>query len=153
MHKTRQRQEFVSGCLVAFAILDAVLLGSYLKHISLPQYWQGPYVRLALLQLARSAFLVSLVFSAYGLARCRQWGLILSYVQFPVRFAFIYLSFGFLTLMPGLPSGIQGQRPVLVVAMGLECLRLVCTIVIHVFLVKWQHAWARRGPGVDGEGG
>ncbi len=117
--------------LVIFAILDAVLLGRHLSHIPLGLVFAEQPWMFQVLAVLRSVFLISLAFSAFGLAGQRKWGLVFSYVQFPVRFVFMYLSFGFLTLVPAFISGPYGELPVLIVAMTLECTRLVLTIFIH----------------------
>jgi len=117
--------------LVIVAILDAVLLGRHLSHIPLGMVFAEQPWMFQALGVLRLVFLISLAFSAFGLAGERKWGLILSYVQFPVRFVFVYLSFGFLALVPAFISGPYGEMPVVIVAMTLECARLVLTIFIH----------------------
>jgi hypothetical protein len=126
--------KFNRVALTVFALLDAVLLGRNLKtfiyvgfHGQLQFFWL-----LFALDAARVVFLLSLAASAFGLAMERRWGMLLSYIQFPVRFVFLYLSFGFLATMPCLISATYGQTPVLIVAMILESFRLFVTVAIHI---------------------
>jgi hypothetical protein len=85
----------------------------------------------ALLDILRLVFIVSVLVSAVGLFGMKRWALILSYIQFPFRFVFMLLSFGFITLlareldMPGL------YRPLIYTAMILECARLILSVWIH----------------------
>jgi len=85
----------------------------------------------ALLDILRLVFIVSLLVSAVGLFGMKRWALILSYIQFPFRFLFMLLSFGFISMlarvfdMPGL------YRPLIYTAMILECARLICSVWIH----------------------
>ena len=85
----------------------------------------------ALLFTLRLFFLASLIASAVGLFLAKRWALIISYVQFPFRFVFMLLSFGFISQltrvfdMPGL------YCPLIYTAMVLECGRLICSIWIH----------------------
>ena len=117
------------GVLVIFGLLDALLLGSFLHGIVWPGYViQHPDLPLwlTLLTIAYPLFLISLAVSSFGLAMEKQWGIILSYVQFPFRYVFVLLSFGFLTLIPG-----PDHQHVIYAAMGLEAMRLVLTIAAH----------------------
>ncbi|MCX8091886.1 MAG: hypothetical protein N3I86_13300, partial [Verrucomicrobiae bacterium] len=82
---------------LSFGVLDAVLairfgpaefalLGG-LSQMSFPA---------ALVFILRLLFFVSLAASAVGLCLAKKWALIISYVQFPFRFVFMLLSFGFI---------------------------------------------------------
>lgn len=115
-----------------FGILDIVLAIRFgpsefeqfggLSHATFPA---------ALLLFSRLLFLASLVVSAVGLFLGKNWALIVTYIQFPFRFVFMLLSFGFISelarvfAMPGL------YRPLIYAAMILECARLVCSVWIH----------------------
>ena len=83
----------------------------------------------------RPFFLLSLAVSAFGLAVGSRWALIVSYVQFPLRFVYLYLSFGFLTLLNPLLGG-NAYQALIVVAMILEGARLVATILLHVRIAR-----------------
>ena len=128
--------------LFVFAALDALLLArlfqSIVPHVSSGNYASLPWQTMGLL-LLRSAFLLSLAVSAFGLARGRVWGLVLSYVQFPFRFVFVLLSFGFLRWIFG-PLQVGNISLVIVAAMVLEVVRLVLTILIHVRLSPKKQA-------------
>jgi hypothetical protein len=115
-----------------FAVLDAVLVIRFapadfeqlggLSQMSLPA---------ASLFVLRLIFFVSLAASAVGLCLAQKWALIISYIQFPFRFIFMLLSFGFISgfahlfAMPGL------YRPMIYAAMILECGRLIGSVWIH----------------------
>jgi len=83
------------------------------------------------LDILRLVFIVSLLVSAVGLFGMKRWALILSYIQFPFRFVFLLLSFGFISMlarvfdMPGL------YRSLIYTAMILECARLILSVWIH----------------------
>ena len=119
--------------LVAFAILDAFLLGRYALSVvsaSLPP--ESPWwlqARAVLLV----PFLLSLAFSAFGLATARRWGFILSYVQFPFRILLMHTTFWFLLVseFSGATTGSLELRTSDVTPIALECVRLVVTIWIH----------------------
>lgn len=109
--------------LIIFALLDALLFGRFLLDInfSAEQF---------LLNQLKSVFLISLAVSPFGLIFQKKWGYILYYVQFPFRYLFVVLSFGFLTyLVPASPSF---SRLMIIVAMILEIVRLILTVKIHL---------------------
>jgi len=123
-------------CLIVFALLDAILLGRFIGSIfhvglsrELPVWYQA-------LCIARPLFLVSLAISAFGLVAKRTWGFIVSYVQFPFRFVFVFLSFGFLSLLSPESGSHHHINPMIITAMVLEGLRLVTTIIIHLRITK-----------------
>src|SRR5271170_5547552 len=47
-------------------------------------------------------FFTSLVISAIGLIFTKRWALVISFIQFPFRFIFIFLSFGFISTLASL---------------------------------------------------
>ncbi len=109
--------------LILFALLDAFLFGKSLTGInfSADQF---------LLNQIKSIFIISLAVSPFGLTFHKRWGYILYYVQFPFRYIFMALSFGFLTcLVPATPSFI---KLTIIVAMILEIVRLILTVKIHL---------------------
>ncbi|MFH1021809.1 MAG: hypothetical protein V1809_00295 [Planctomycetota bacterium] len=122
--------------LMAFALLDAILLGIFAIHIHRPITKPDFPLWLNGLNIAYPVLLVSLAASAFGLATHRRWGFILSYVQFPFRMIYLVLSFGFLLLIPRLFVKPQMYMPVLIVAMVLECARIVFTAMIHLKMTK-----------------
>ena len=123
--------------LAVLGLLDAVVLGRFVSSVSFfrllppdaPWWFQG-------LQVLRPFFLLSLGVSAIGLVLERRWGVILNYVQVPFRVAYVYLSFGFLTLLSVPLFGQSAYQPTMIGALVLEGLRLLVTIVVHVNLVK-----------------
>jgi hypothetical protein len=124
--------------LVVFGLLDAVLVGRFMNSISLTHFQFAPECLwwFQVIMYVRPFFLLSLGISAFGLALERRWGLILSYVQFPLRFAYVYLSFGFLTTFVVPILGSEAYKPTIIAAMCLEGVRLVGTIILHVRIAK-----------------
>lgn len=120
--------------LVIFAILDAFLLGrcafSVVSPVFPPEYspwwWEAKVV-------AQVIFLLSLAFSAFGLATSRKWAFILSYVQFPFRIVFMNTSFGFILIyaIAAVTPGTLDLRIPGITSIVLECFRLLVTILIH----------------------
>ena len=83
------------------------------------------------LYFCRPLFLVSLAFSAIGLVLARNWAIVLSYVQLPFRFVFMFLSFGFIGLLARIPHFPASYLALMIMAIILECIRFAVTIVIH----------------------
>ena len=123
--------------LVVFGLLDAVLLGRFLGSVSMSNFYAAPQAAwwFRATMFARPFFLLSLAVSGFGLAMQRRWGLIVSYVQFPLRFVYLYLSFGFLTLLSR-HVGQDAYRTLIIAAMVLEGARLVVTILLHARITK-----------------
>lgn len=123
--------------LILFGLLDAVLLGRFVDSISISHLHSVPrdlwWFQLSM--LVRPFFLLSLAVSALGLAMGSRWALIVSYVQFPLRFVYVYVSFGFLTLLNPLLGG-NAYQALIVAAMILEGARLVATILLHVRIAR-----------------
>lgn len=117
--------------LVLFAMLDVFVVGRFVNNIRVPELAGQAPVWFSALIILRPVLLLSLIASAFGLATQRKWGFVVSYVQFPLRFVCVWLSFGFLTLIPGLFISGHKYQPVILAAMVLECVRLVWTILIH----------------------
>ncbi len=82
-----------------------------------------------MLEVIRPIFLLSMIASAVGLGLAKQWGCVVSYVQVPLRFTFVLLSFGFLAL---LASDQSGYRAAIYTAMALEVARLAATVFLHM---------------------
>jgi hypothetical protein len=122
--------------LIVFALLDALILVRSVNTIRLPDFRHGMPVWASMLSLLRPVFLLSLAVSAIGLAAQRKWGFIVSYAQFPFRFVYVLLSFGFLSRIPCLFIANYPCQSAILVAMGLECGRLVWTIQIHRWITR-----------------
>jgi len=130
--------ELLRIALIVFGLLDAVLFGRFIDSISIVRLYSSVPQDLWWFQVSvfvRTFFLFSLAVSALGLTMECRWALILSYVQFPLRFAYLYLSFGFLTLFNPLLGG-NTYQALIVTAMILEGARLVATILLHVRIAK-----------------
>jgi hypothetical protein len=85
----------------------------------------------ALLEILRGFFFISLIVSAVGFFRMKKWALIISYVQFPLRFGLMLLSFGFIHYLSRLFHSPSYYQPLINAAMILECMRLICSVWIH----------------------
>lgn len=125
--------------LMAFGLLDLISCVSTLYIIRWnvfnfsPEFtwWMNGLWALDMLLLG------SFLFSSYGFIRLRKWAIVLSWIQFPLRFLFLVLSFGFLTTIPFLRFLMGGYQNVLIVAAALELGRLIVTIFIFR---RWKKA-------------
>lgn len=130
--RERIMKDWKRTCLIVFALLDALLLGRFITsvvHLGLSRDFPFWYQALC---IARPVFLLSLACSAFGLALGRNWGFIVSYIQFPFRFVFVFLSFGFLSKLMPQTQDPQYINPMIITAMVLEVFRLAATIIIHL---------------------
>lgn len=135
--------------LIVFAILDALLLVRFIAsvvHLGLSRDFPLWYQALC---IARPLFLASLGFSAFGLALRRNWGFIVSYIQFPFRFVFVFLSFGFLSLLTPQNQGPPHVNPMIIAAMILELIRLAATVVIHKGIANELRATSGSAPSAE----
>lgn len=115
--------------LILFGLLDIVTLVRSYRYIIPPTLTWTYY---PLLAVGNIAMYVSLVFSAFFLIRQKKEGLWITYGQFPLRIAFVILSFGFLFELNRLFS--RGSRTYMIIfwiLIGLEVLRLIYIIIIH----------------------
>src|SRR5690606_17712505 len=108
--------------LIAFCVLDAMLFlrtahQIVLGGITLDGRWP---VWTIMLEVCRPLFVVSLAFSAVGFAMDRRWAGLLSYVQFPFRFVFMHLSFGFIGHLASIPRMPVSYQTLMITAMVLE---------------------------------
>lgn len=115
--------------LLLFGLLDIVtLIRSYQHIIPRPSSW----TEYPLITITSSILYASLIFSAYFLIRKEKAGLWLTYFQFPLRMAFLVLSFGFLLITARLFNDQSAIYSIMMwFVIGLEIVRLIITIVIH----------------------
>ena len=123
--------KYQKGILIICGLLDALVLGRCIFQITYfirafsYNFWYG------CLMLLQAIIILSLSFSAFGLVSQKKWAFILSYCQFPFRYVFILLSFAFISIcFPRHQTPIY-ISPAIIIAMILEILRLVITIIIH----------------------
>ena len=115
--------------LQIFGLLDIITLVRSYKHI-IPQ--STDWNEFPLTTIGNLLLYSSLVFSAYFLLTQKKAGLWVTYGQFPLRFAFVVFSFGFLfTMNRFFDNQSESYRIIFWVLAGLEILRLICTIHIH----------------------
>ena len=115
--------------LQIFGLLDIITLVRSYKHI-IPRTLDWSYF--PLITIGSVLLYSSLLFSAYFLLTQRKAGLWLTYGQFPLRFAFVVFSFGFLfTLNRLFDNQSESHRIIFWILVVMEILRLVCTIQIH----------------------
>ena len=118
--------------LCLFGLLDAVLVVRFASsEISQLASLSHEPVAGVILDILRAAFFVSLVASAIGLCLAKRWALIVSYVQFPFRFVFMLLSFGFISGLAHLLAMPSLYQPLIYAAMILELGRLIGSVWIH----------------------
>jgi hypothetical protein len=117
--------------LIIFGLLDALVLGRcifqikcFIEAFSFSS-WHG------VLMLLQTIVILSLSFSAFGLACQKKWAFILSYCQFPFRYVFFLLSFTFISFFLPRCQIFVYISPAIAIAMILEVLRLATTIIIH----------------------
>lgn len=119
--------------LIAFGVLDALLFlraahQIVLGGITLDGRWP---VWAIMLEVCRPVFAVSLAFSAFGFVMDRRWAGTLSYVQFPFRFVFMHLSFGFIGHLASIPRMPVSYQTLMITAMVLEYVRLAVTVAVR----------------------
>lgn len=114
-----------------FAFLDLVLFIQLLPYLNLSKSSFGLPFWILLISVFHSLFLISLLFSAIGLVLKKQWGFVLSYFQFPLRF--VYYSFSFKFIASLLPLHIKNGKQIFIfIFLGsLECVRLGLTIYLQ----------------------
>ena len=119
--------------LIAFGLLDALLLGRFVRQAANPIHFlmNALPIEIVVVECVRSFLLISLAFTAVGLIWGKQWALWLSYVQFPFRLLFMLLTFGFLGLLARIPDFPVTHFSLMLTAMGLECVRLTVTLLLH----------------------
>jgi hypothetical protein len=82
------------------------------------------------MNIITSTLFLSLLATAYFNFYNPKIGIKIYYFQFLLRFAFVVLTFGFLTYLNGLTTNDISQ-PIIFVAMGLELLTLILSILTH----------------------
>jgi hypothetical protein len=114
--------------LIVFGLLDIVTFVSNFSHAT--NYFQRLGFELTIL-----GFLVlclSLPVSALLLIQQKKMGIWINYVQFPLRFLYMVLSFGFILRITKLfDSWVDVYDAFMWVILGLEVCRLAVTIQIH----------------------
>ena len=78
-------------------------------------------------------FYFSLIFSAYGLLRQKNWGFLLYYFQIPFRLLFWSMSLGFLYVLNNYSESIILFYTIAGIVFLGEILRLILTIKIKIF--------------------
>lgn len=126
---TRHRR----AILIGFGVLDALLFVRLLPQITWPSYVFDDSFPLwtVALEICRPVLLASLVFSALGLVLAQKWAIILSCIQFPFRFVYMFLSFGFIGLLVHVPYFPASYFTLMIIAIILECIRLIITIAVQ----------------------
>ncbi|RED91400.1 hypothetical protein C7460_1442 [Marinoscillum furvescens DSM 4134] len=114
--------------LLLFGICDIItflnvanLLWHYLTNM-LSGFW--------LMSILTSSIILSLVATAYFNFTNPKLGIKIYYFQFPLRLAFVILTFGFLTYLNRITTNDISQQ-IIFVAMALELFRLVVSILTH----------------------
>lgn len=115
--------------LILFGLLDIVtLVRSYGHWTNLLGQWDNFHW----ITIGNLVIYLSLLLSSYFLIRQNKLGLWVTYGQFPLRLAFMVLSFGFLLTLTNLLDSGQAIYGILMWGLlGLEIVRLVMTIQVH----------------------
>ncbi len=113
-------------------MLDVILFGRFLSKIWFGFTFQAPEDSwwFNIFYMTQSILIISFLASGFGLACQKRWGFILSYVQFPFRYLFLLLSFGFIAVIFPMQNTYYFS-PVIIIAMLLEIGRLILTIMIQ----------------------
>ena len=115
--------------LQLFGLLDIITLVRSYKHI-IPQ--TSSWTAFPEIVIANTLLYILLILSSYFLLRQNKVGLWLTYAQFPLRLAFLVLSFGFLlTLSRFFDDKEQAYRIIMWISIVLEICRLIFSIQIH----------------------
>jgi len=115
--------------LILFGLLDIVTLIRSYKQI-VP--YEASWTEFPLITISSSLLYISLVFSAYFLIRQQKFGLWITYFQFPLRMAFLVLSFGFFTMASRLFNNYSyAYNFLLWLIIGLEIVKVIILIIIH----------------------
>ena len=116
--------------LVAFGLLDAMLFGRIIQDlIPMPFLRSGGNLFTHTVTILRPLLVVSLGFSAYGFVMQKRWAMVMSYFQFPIRFLFVCLSLGFISVL------FKNCANLIYLAMILEFVRLYLTVRIQRHLI------------------
>lgn len=134
-----KKKKPVGLLLVIFGILDLILVFHFgfsvmQSAFSISRQLSSVGVLTASIELGRLLFMISLILSGIYLVRGKGQGCIISYIQFPFRFIFMYLSFGFLIYWNFLMRTERFYLETIVFCMGLEIVRLFLTILSHLRL-------------------
>ncbi len=115
--------------LQLFGMLDIVTLVRSYQYIIPPTTAWSVF---PVLTLSKTLLYTSLIFSAYFLLKQSKPGFWLTYGQFPLRLAFVILSFGFLFTVNRLFSSNAYSYIILFwILIVLEISRLILTMLIH----------------------
>ena len=115
--------------LQLFGLLDIItLIRSY--HLIIPR--TSTLTDFPVIAITNTLLYVLLILSSYFLLRQNKIGLWLTYIEFPLRLAYLVLSFGFLLMLSRLFHNKTGSyRIILWILVAFEILRLIFTIQIH----------------------
>lgn len=115
--------------LIVFGVLDLITVAK-----SIPQIIQllGDISDFHWLTLLNILIYASLIASGYYLIKMEKIGIIISYVQFPLRLLVSFFSLGFLMMLSSIFQNQSRAMWILTIILGLlEIARLVVTIKIH----------------------
>ncbi len=114
--------------LIVFGLLDLFsFVRTYKNGLSLIDNFKHFTIMSILEIVLIASLIVSGVFSIFR----NKISLIIYYVQFPLRFAFMILTFGFMLKLFGLQYDSLGYKILVGIIFLLEILRIVFTIKIH----------------------
>ena len=114
--------------LTIFGILDLIsLIKSYRFWMNINISFEFDWINILI-----TVFYISLLISAILLLKSNIKGLIINYIQFPIRISIFVMSFGFLIPLSRLFENYKTGIYVLSIICGiLEIIRLVVSIYIH----------------------
>ena len=114
--------------LILFGILDLIsMLKSYRFWMDINTNFEINWINSLMI-----VFYISLIFSSIFLLKYNLKGLILNYIQFPIRISLFVMSFGFLVPLSGLFDNYgTGIQILSIICFTLEITRLIVSIYIH----------------------
>ena len=114
--------------LIIFGILDLIsLIKSYRFWIDFNINFEPAWIKILI-----TVFYISLLISAILLLKFNTKGLIINYIQFPIRISIFVMSFGFLVPLSRLFENYEiGIYVLSIICIILEITRLIISIYIH----------------------
>jgi len=127
----------IKYCLTLCGLLDLIsFLGTYKQGIILMNSFDNNFDIISLFNILQIGLIFSMPVTGIILLFQKKIGLVLYYIQFPLRIGSLILSFGFLFSIFRLPFNTSIYYIILTIAALLEVMRLTFSIIAHKKLSK-----------------
>ena len=121
-------KERIRYILIILGVLDLVsFYRTYNTGMWILESWKHSHT----LEILEFILILSFLFSGILLIIGKKISLVIYYFQFPFKLAFLFLTFGFVLRIVGLPIHSLAYKILLGFIIGLETVRLFFTIWIH----------------------